>query len=189
MGIEAMSTKRKIILLILLAWGLGAPSLTAGAAFLQTGQTAPNFLIESGDNQPLSLHMIQGKVIVLFYEFRHSLGQNQQLKDVLKKFYRVQPPNIKKDVFRLVVIDCSKSSWPTAPIWKSQLREHSRQEGFTIYGDWNRRMFADYHMEPEESNFLIIDKHGIIRYAAAGKIDSGEFEKIKELLLTLVQSK
>jgi predicted transcriptional regulator len=49
-------------------------------------------------------------------------------------------------------------------------------------------MFQDYHFKAEKSNFLIIDKQGIIRYAANGKIDPGQFEKIKGLLLDLVQA-
>jgi peroxiredoxin len=177
------------MVLIILPLGLGAWSLTSWATLLRSGKPAPNFMVKSGDNQKLSLDMIRGKVIVLFYESRHSLRQNHELKDVLTRFYRAQPANIKKEVFRLVVIDCSQSIWPTAPIWKSKLREHSGEEGFTIYGDWNRKMFKDYSMKAEKSNFLIIDKHGIIRYAAAGKIPPGQFKKIKELLLALVQEK
>jgi hypothetical protein len=178
----------KITLLIILSLGLGALSPQSWAAFLTLGKPAPNFLVESGDNQKLSLDMIRGKVIVLFYESRHVIKKNHALKVALTRFYRAQPANIKREVFRLVVIDCSTSSWPTAPIWKSRLREHSRKEGFTIYGDWNRKMFTDYHMKAEESNFLIIDKHGNIRYAATGKIAPGQFEKIKEFLLALVKA-
>jgi len=179
---------RKITLLIILSLGLAALPPQSWAAFLTSGKAAPNFLVESGDNRKLSLDMIRGKVIVLFYESRHVIKANHDLKDELTRFYRAQPANIKKEVFRLVVIDCSTSSWPTAPIWKSSLKEHSRKEGFTIYGDWNRKMLADYHMQAEESNFLIIDKQGNIRYTATGKIAPGQFEKIKEFLLALAKA-
>jgi alkyl hydroperoxide reductase subunit AhpC len=86
-----------------------------------------------------------------------------------------------------VVIDCSEALWSTLPLWKSKLREHSRKEGFPIYGDWTGKMCGDYHLVPEESNFLVIDKQGIIRYAGAGKIENGHFEKIKGLLISLVR--
>ena len=183
-----MEIFRKITLLIVLSLALEALSPQSWAAILKSGKPAPNFLVESGDNQKLSLDMIRGKVIVLFYESRHVIKKNHDLKDELTRLYRAQPANLQKEVFRLVVIDCSTSSWPTAPIWKSRLREHSRKEGFTIYGDWNRKMFTDYHMKAEESNFLIIDKQGNIRFAATGKIAPGQFEKIKEFLLNLVQA-
>jgi hypothetical protein len=109
-------------------------------------------------------------------------------KDELTLLYQDQPANIKKNVFRLVVIDCSKSLGPAKLLWKRGLREHSGKEGFTIYGDWNRKMFADYRMKAEASNFLIIDKNSIIRYSTTGKVNQGQFEKIKELLLTLIQA-
>jgi hypothetical protein len=128
-------------------------------------------------------------VVVLFYESRNVIRKNIELKNELKRLYQAQPADIQKDIFRLVVIDCSEAFWPTTPIWKSKLQEHSRKEGFTIYGDWNKRMFADYRMKPEESNFLIIDKRGVIRYSAASKVESGQFEKIKGVLYSLVQQK
>jgi len=183
-----MRILRKITLLITVALALVAWSLTSWASLPAPGRPAPNFLVESGDSRKLTLDMVRGKVVVLFYETRHVIKKNLALKNELKHYYRVQPANIQNDVFRLVVIDCSESTWPTLPIWKSQLREHSRKEGFTIFGDWNRQMCTDYHMQAGDSNFLIIDKHGLIRYAATGKVDPGQFEKIKELLFTLVQA-
>jgi hypothetical protein len=181
-------SRKKAATLIVLLLALGIFSLKSWGAFLTPGKPAPNFLVESGNDQKLSLNMIRGKVIVFFYEFRRSLGQNHQFKDVLKKFYRAQPANIRREVFRLVVVNCTKSFWPTTPLWKSSLREHSKEEGFTIYGDWTGRMFTDYHMKAGESNFLIIDKHGIIRYSSTGKVSPRKFGKIKRLLLSLVHA-
>ncbi len=184
-----MRTFKKIIWLIIVPLGLGAWSLASWASLLTSGKPAPNFLVESGDHQKLSLDMLRGKVVVLFYESRHVIEDNSALKDELKRFYRVQPANLKKEVFRLVVIDCSRTTWTARPIWQFKLREHSEKARLTIYGDWTGRMLADYHLKAEESNFLIIDKQGIIKYSATGKIPPGQFQKIKELLLTLVQEK
>jgi len=184
-----MRTFKQIIWLIIVVLGLGAWSLASWASLLTSGRAAPNFVVESGDNQKLSLDMIRGKVIVLFYESRQVIKKNDALKDELKRFYRAQPANLKREVFRLVVIDCSHTPWPVRPLWQFKLREHSEKARLTIYGDWTGRMCADYHMKAGESNFLIIDKQGIIKYTATGKIPNGQFQKIKELLLTLVQEK
>jgi alkyl hydroperoxide reductase subunit AhpC len=183
-----MKRIRKLTLLIILPLWLGTLSLESWASFLTSGKPAPNFLVESGDNQKLSLDMVRGKVVVLFYESRRAIKENSSLKDELTRFYRTQPAHIQKNVFRLVVIDCTTSTWPTVPIWKSKLRENSGKEGFTIYGDWTGNMSSSYRMQAGKSNFLIIDKHGIIRYTATGRIDSGQFEQIKRLLLNLVQA-
>ena len=178
---------KKISLLIILALGLVALSPEAGVPYAALGKEAPTFLVESGDNRKLTLEIIRDKVIVLFYESRHVISKNGELKDELTKLYRVQSTNIKKEIFRLVVIDCTEATWPTIQLWKSKLKEHSKKEGFTIYGDWTRKMLTDYRLKTAESNFLIIDKQGIVRYSATGKIANSQFNEIKELLLTLVR--
>lgn len=177
---------RKATFLFILVLGLGLMSLESWGSDLTCGKLAPAFLVKSGNNKKLTLDMVQGKVIVLFYESRHSLGKNAPLKDRLTDLYSAQPASIKKEIFRLVVIDCSEATWPTLPIWKSKLNQHSAIEGFTIYCDWTGNMFARYCMKKNESNFLIIDRQGIIRYSASGKIND-KFDEIKELLLRLVK--
>jgi predicted transcriptional regulator len=48
-------------------------------------------------------------------------------------------------------------------------------------------MFTDYGIKDNESNFVIIDKKGFIRYRAAGKIEDEEIKKIIELLKSLLR--
>ncbi len=180
---------RKIAILIVLPLGLAVLALDSLGAYLTPGKPAPNFLVESGDNQKLSLEMVRGRVVVLFYESRGVIKKNIELKNELKRLYRAQPEEIKQAILRLVVIDCADAIFATLPIWKSQLKANSNKEGFTIYGDWDRTMCKDYCMKVEDSNFLIIDKQGFIRYAAIGKVDPSQFDRIKEILLTLVQQR
>ena len=178
---------RKMVFSLILVLGFSALSLKSYGSFLQAGKPAPPFVVESGDNQKLTRDMILGKVVVLFYESRQVIDKNDELKEELKCLYRAQPASIKHEIFRLVIIDCSEAIPPTKPVWKSQLSEHSQRQGFTIYGDWDRKMLADYGMQGNDSNFLIIDKHGIIRYSGTGKIDSAQIPKIKDLLYSLVK--
>ncbi len=178
---------RKMVFSLILVLGVGVLAPNAWGAFLQAGKPAPPFVVESGDNQKLTRDMILGKVVVLFYESRQAIDINDELKDALKCLYRAQPADIKREIFRLLVIDCSEAMVPTIPIWKSRLSENSQRQGFTIYGDWNRKMLADYGMQGNSSNFLIIDKHGIVRYSGAGKIASSQIPKIKDLLYSLVK--
>jgi hypothetical protein len=185
--LREMRIFRKIALLIILPLGLGVLAPDSWGAYLTSGKPAPNFLVKSGDSRKLSLDMVRGRVVVLFYESRHVIKKNIELKNELKRLYQAQPKEIKRDIFRLVVIDCSEAIWATLPIWKRQLQANSRKEGFTIYGDWDRTMFKDYQMKAEDSNFLIIDKKGFIRYAAVGRIDPGQFDRIREILQTLAQ--
>lgn len=178
---------RKIFCSVILVLGLIVLSPDSWGAHALPGKPAPPFVVESGDNQKLTREMILGKVVVLFYESRQVIDKNDELKNELKCLYRAQPDSVKQEIFRLVVIDCSEASRPTRPIWKTKLSEHSQRQGFTIYGDWDRKMLADYGLQHNDSNFLIIDKRGLIRYSTAGKVDNGQIQTIKALLFSLVQ--
>jgi hypothetical protein len=178
---------RKSMVVVAVVLGLALLSPKSWGMFALAGRPAPPFVVESGDNHKLTREMILGKVVVLFYESRRVIDKNDELKEELKNLYRCQPEGIKKEIFRLVVIDCSEASPPTLFIWKSKLSSHSRQQGFTIYGDWTRKMLRDYQMQDNDSNFLIIDKQGIIRYSASGRINNGQIPTIKNLLASLVQ--
>jgi alkyl hydroperoxide reductase subunit AhpC len=156
---------------------------TGAQAILGVGEPAPSFSLESGNNKKLSLDMLRGKVVVLFYATRDTVQVNDALQHYLDALYDTQPQNIQNQIFRLLVVNAMEATSLTA--WKEKLMETSEKLKITIYGDWTGGMFAAYRMRDNDSNFVIIDKRGIVRYAASGRIDSSRFEGIKKLLLKL----
>ena len=112
---------------------------------------------------------------------------NDELQHYLDALYKAQPQNIQNQIFRLLVLNTMEATSLTA--WKEKLSETSTKLGITIYGDWSGGMFAAYRMRDNDSNFVIIDKKGIVRYAASGRIAASRFEAIKKLLLELVAGK
>ncbi|MFQ3674959.1 MAG: YtfJ family protein [Endomicrobiia bacterium] len=161
------------------------PLTNSSAQSLKIGSAAPLFKIESGENEVLSLDMIRGKTIFIFYETKDVVEKNRLLKNRLNTFYDAQPENVKKSIVRLPVIDCSSAFWPLIGIWKSKLVENSKKEGITIYGDWDGKMKSAYMMKNNESNIVIIDKEGLIKYFAFGKISEEEIIEIIGLLKKL----
>ena len=156
---------------------------TGAQAILGVGEPAPSFSLESGDNQKLTLGMLRGKVVVLFYATRDTVHVNDDLLHYLDRLYATEPQNIQNQIFRLLVVNAMEATSLTA--WKEKLMETSEKLNITIYGDWTGGMFAAYRMRDNDSNFVIIDKRGIVRFAASGRIDSSRFEAIKKLLLKL----
>jgi peroxiredoxin len=156
---------------------------TGAQAILGTGEPAPSFSLESGNNQKLTLDMLRGKVVVLFYATRDTVEVNDALQHYLDRLYAAQPEKIQKQIFRLLVVNAMEATALTT--WKEKLRETSQKLKITIYGDWTGDMFAAYRMRDNDSNFIIIDKRGIVRFAASGRIDSSRFGAIKKLLLKL----
>lgn len=154
---------------------------------LKIGATAPFFKVSSGDGQVLTLEDIKGKATGIFYETTDVVKQNMQLKEALGKYYEAQSESARKLIVRLPVINCSKVFLPLRGIWRSEFRKHSALEGITIYGDWTGRMFADYAIQGGVSNVFLVDKKGIIRYYASGRIQGKEIEKVVSLFKKLAE--
>ena len=167
-----------------LVWSL-AP--TGAQAILGTGEPAPSFSLVSGNNKKLSLDMLKGKVVALFYATRDTVEVNNELQHYLDALYAAQPQNIQNQIFRLLVVNAMEATAVTT--WKEKLNETSAKLKVTIYGDWTGGMFAAYRMRDNDSNFVIIDKKGVVRFAASGRIDNSRFEAIRKLLLELAAGK
>ncbi|MFA5338554.1 MAG: redoxin domain-containing protein [Candidatus Omnitrophota bacterium] len=149
------------------------------------GSSAPSFKIISGDKEALTLDDIKGKVVVLFYEAKIAIEQNRKLKTSLDVFYDEQSDSVKKDIVRIGVIDCQGVLFRRE--WEKNLRHNSEKEKLTIYGDWDGKMSADYHAKEDESNVIIINKKGIIRYYASGQVEDKDIGIIEDLLKNLVK--
>lgn len=158
-----------------------------GAATPLVGFKAPYFHVQSGDNRILTLNMIKGKVAAIFYENKDIVGANKRLKDELTKLYYEQAGIVQDVLVRLPVIDCSDALWPFWGLWKKKLREHSENEGVTIYCDWNGEMASAYGMRANVSNVVIIDKSGRIRFFSRGEVKDEEIFTVKELLIALAR--
>jgi len=176
---QAMA-KSVLIAAALLVWSL-VP--TGAQAILGTGEPAPSFSLVSGDNKKLTLDMLSGKVVVLFYATRDTVQVDEDLQDYLDTLYATQPKKMRKQIFRLLVVNAMEATSLTT--WKEHLIETSARLKITIYGDWTGDMGAAFGMRDNDSNFAIIDKTGIVRFAASGRIDNSRFEAIKQLLVEL----
>ena len=160
---------------------------TGAQAILAISEPAPSFSLVSGDNKKVSLDMLRGKVVVLFYATRDTVEVNNELSHYLDALYAAQPQNIQNQIYRLLVLNAMEATAVTT--WKEKLNETSAKLKVTIYGDWTGGMFVAYRMRDNDSNFVIIDKKGIVRFAASGRIAASRFEAIKKLLLELVAGK
>ncbi len=162
-------------------------SLSGIVEDVKTGEKAPAFDIKSGDGRELCLKDIHGKLALVFYETKDQVEINRPLKEALFDYYHAQAPAEKALLKRLPVIDCSSAVWPVTGIWENKLREHSRIEQITIYGDWDGKMAGQYHFSEKLPNTLILDKQGTVRYRQTGKIEKNEIKKILQLLDKLIQ--
>lgn len=146
---------------------------------ISTGEKAPYFKITSGNSEVLTADMLKDKIAVIFYETKDTKEKNRALKEDLNAFYKERSAKIQKEIMKVAVIRCS-AFMPN--IWRQSLRENSRKEGMIIYGDWDGAMQNEYGLAAGESNFIIIDKNGIVIYARAGFIPKEDFPAIRNIL-------
>ena len=159
---------------------------TAQSPQVLLGKAAPPFVIESGDGKRLTLDALAGKVAVIFYETRETSQKNGDIKDRLNKLYDRQDERLRQSIARVPVFNCSKLFWPVTLVWRESLKKHSRRVGMTLYGDWDGRMALNYHMKDRESNVLILDRSGTVRYAGSGRISEEQYAAMEELLDRLI---
>lgn len=156
-----------------------APALAQGPP-LDT--PAPAFQVESGDEKPLALSDLKGKVVVLFYDKREQVEINRALKKELNGFYEEQPAQYKGLVIRLAVVDCAEASWPFKGFWRDGLLEAEQKEGLPIYGDWDGKMRADYKLPDEQPSFMVLGPEGKVLLFASGQIGPTRFKEIKGVI-------
>ena len=123
---------------------------------------------------------------MIFYETKDASRRNSDVKDRLNALYDRQDEETRQSIVRVPVFNCSRVFWPISLVWKESLRKHSKRVGMTLYGDWDGRMGLDYRMKDNESNVVLIDRRGTIRYASYGRITDRQFVEIEELLDKLV---
>jgi peroxiredoxin len=151
-----------------------------------TGVKAPFFRVKSGTGEEVTLDSTRGRVITIVYETKDVVEKSRNLKRELNRCYDELSDDLRKSIVRLPVINCSSAFWPITEIWKSKLRENSAKEGLTLYGDWDGSMSSKYKMKDNETNVVIIDKKGMIRYFEQGKLGDDEIYRIKSLLTGLI---
>ncbi|MFH0801724.1 MAG: YtfJ family protein [bacterium] len=159
--------------------------LANGAKAVEEGDKAPPFRIVSGDDQVMTLEALKGKVVIFFYETRDVAEKNRAAKEVLKSRYRALDPSLQSTVVSVPVVNCS-SAGLFKGMWKRGLRDASKREGMTVYGDWDGRMRSDYGFADRESNFMVLDKDGTVRCKKSGLISDADLQDIIKQLDQLV---
>lgn len=169
----------KILLLALVS----ILTFSAVGLTLNVGDKAPALSVTSGDDKVMTLDMLRGKVVVLLYTTKDTSYRNAKLRETLNNFYDTQSDERKYHSFKFVILDCSSAFFPIDFIWKKKLIEASKSKNMDIYGDWDGKVAEDYDFNLDDSNIVIIDKDGFIRYLSRKEItDKNEINKIERLL-------
>lgn len=154
----------------------------AATAFAETGWS-----IESGDGKQLNASDLSGRVVVLFYQDRDSRKLNRPVQAHLKAFYANAGPAA-RNVLRLGVVDATSAFFAMRPLWRSKIASATKEEGVTIYADWDGRIRQAYGLKTGTSSLLVLDATGKIRYHRSGLIPDSEYATIERVIAESVRA-
>jgi hypothetical protein len=85
------------------------------------------------------------------------------------------------------VINCFSFFGFARSICANRVAAAAKKENLIIYTDSDGRMFNDFKITDDQSNILILDKKGLVRFAHAGRLDDAGVQAAVQLIERLVR--
>ncbi len=136
----------------------GAPAGPAVDAELESSLT--------GSTRRLS--ELRNRVMVVFYEDREHIPQNEETKGLLGRF--ITDNHLEERLAMLPIANADGFHYaPVDSLVRAGLAEGARRIGLDIWIDWERHMYAaPISCVGGASNVLVLDRAGVIQYRHAG---------------------
>lgn len=150
---------------------LAAP-LASMPGMVAPGEPVDVELESAMTGRPVRLSTMRSRVLVLFYEDREHIPQNEELKGNLQRFIA---DNHLEAQLAMVPIANADGYASFGGLVRGGLGEAARRIGLDILIDWDRRMYAaPFSMRPGASNVVVLDRQGRITFRHAGLVGAEE---------------
>jgi predicted transcriptional regulator len=157
--------------------------LSQTAAFaLQPADTMPPFTVQA-ENSSFSSRDIAGRVAVISYETKGTAEVNRPFKRAVLQRWR-QSDSASPAI--VPVINCFSFFGFARSICANRVAAASKKENLVIYTDSDGAMFRDFKMADDQSNIIIFDKKGLVRFAHAGRLDDAGVQAAVKLIERLL---
>lgn len=163
------------VALAVLAAGLSAPA--------QQRLGAPvNFSLPTTSGHPRSVAQYRGRVVILFYESREVVAQNQPLKDALGRQGERDPSLAQRFALIPVANVGAYNFWPAQHFAREAITAIARHQGVEMWFDWDRTLVHALGLRDGASNVVVLDRQGRVRYHRWGRIAPGDVERFLSTL-------
>ncbi|MBL8682065.1 MAG: hypothetical protein JNK05_23055 [Myxococcales bacterium] len=163
---------------------LTAASLLAPNAVL--AQAAPvDFTLPTTSGRDRAVSQFRGKVVVLFYETRGTITQNQHVKDAMGA--RFNRDRTLANRFSLIAA-CNVAeynSWPSQYFAREAITTVARSQRIELWLDWNRTLIQRLGLRDGTSNIVLIDKLGRIRERNWGRVADANVNALLDRMIAL----
>ena len=166
----------------------GSGIVCAAALFLFLSQTAA-FTLQAGDKMPtftvqaeksyISSRDIAGRVAIITYETKGAAEVNRPFKQAVLQRWR-QSDSASPAI--VPVINCASFFGFARSICANRVAAVSKKENLIIYTDSDGAMFRDFKMTDDQSNIIIVDKKGFVRFTHAGRLDDAGVQAAVQLV-------
>jgi hypothetical protein len=124
--------------------------------------------------QPIRLSDMRARVMVVFYEDREHIPENEETKGLLGRF--IIDNHLEARLAMLPIANADGYHYaPVDSLVRTGLAEGARRIGLDIWIDWDRHMYAaPISCVAGASNVLVIDRAGVIQYRHAGLLGEAD---------------
>jgi hypothetical protein len=162
-----------------------SPATTIPAAVV-TGP-AIDFTLPTTAGRDRSVSHYRGKVVVLFYETRGTITQNQHVKDAMGQRFNADHSLAHRFALIAACNVAEYNSWPAQYFAREAISAVARAQRIELWLDWQRTLISQLSLRDQSSNIVLIDKQGRVRSRRAGRVADNLVQPLINEMLTLAQ--
>jgi hypothetical protein len=169
-------------------------SLTAGSLTLwlaersaqaQAVPGAVDFTLPTTAGRDRSLSSLRGKAVVLFYETRGTITQNQHVKDAMGARFNADRSLSNRIALIASCNVAEYNSWPSQYFAREAITTVARQQRIELWLDWNRTLIQRLGLRDNVSNIALVDKQGRLRERNWGRVADGQVQALIDRIVAL----
>ena len=162
-----------------------AALLTPSTALGQAAPGAVDFSLPTTSGRDRNLSQFRGKVVVLFYETRGTITQNQHVKDAMG--VRFNRDRALANRFTLIAA-CNVAEYNSRPsqyFAREAITTVARSQRIELWLDWNRTLIQRLGLRDGTSNIVLVDKLGRIRERNWGRVADANVNALLDRMIAL----
>lgn len=175
---------------------LGIAAGTAGAILIgdeAQAQQAPvaggappvDFSLPTTAGRDRSLAQMRGKVVVLFYETRGTISQNQHVKDAMGVRFNRERALANRITLIAACNVAEYNSWPSQYFAREAISAVARSQRIELWLDWNRTLIGRLGLRDAASNIVVVDRMGVVRERHFGRLADGQVGPLLDRIVSL----
>ena len=127
----------------------------------------------------------RGRVVVLFYETRGAITQNQHVKDAMGRRFDADRSLVNRFSLIAACNVAEYNSWPSQYFAREAISAVARAQRIELWLDWQRTLIQRLSLRDATSNIVLIDKQGHVRSRRFGRVADDQVQPLITEMMTL----